>query len=292
MSEIIKVLPPEPRKALVALAMFRFLTPKQFVRLGIAASDTVVRDYVLARLERRARPLAKSKKISRWLPKAHYLTKHGAEELAALYKQPVEDFRYPKGEVQFSEMFARHRFAQVDFHIGLRLWAATRDDTDVFLSEMDFDVSGSRMKGDFKPDTAIELPNSPRPVIADGIFGIEIRGNPYLYAIEVHRTTETKAVAAQIKRYMDVLESGAINFKYGQQCPVLVCSIHTKPNVLKGVKAHLMATPDFPAFKHSFLFNSAPQLDADFSLGWEYADGTPADPFQRPVEPVGVPLIE
>ncbi len=157
---------------------------------------------------------------------------------------------------------------------------------------MDFDVSGSRMKGDFKPDTSIELPNSPRPVIADGIFGIEVNDTPLLYAVEVHRTTETKAVAVQIKRYMDVLESGALNFKYGQQCPALVCSIHTKPNVLKGVKAHLMSTPDFPVFRNSFLFNSAPQLDEDFSLGWEYADGKPADPFPRPAVPVKAPLIE
>jgi len=134
MSEIIKVLPPEPRKALVALSMFRFLTPAQLVRLGITASEPVARNYVFARLEKRARPLCKSKKIGRFLPHVHYLTKHGAEELAKVYRTSVDDFPYPIGAVQFGEIFARHRFAQVDFHIGVRQWAHRRGDTSILFS--------------------------------------------------------------------------------------------------------------------------------------------------------------
>ena len=140
MSKIIKTLPNEPRQALEALAMFRFVTTQQFVRLGIGASDTVVRDYVLNRLEKRVRPLAKSKKLGRWLPKIHYMTQYGALELAEMYKLPIEEISYPKGQVQFSEMFARHRFAQIDFHIGLRQWAHTRNDTEVTFVEMDLKI--------------------------------------------------------------------------------------------------------------------------------------------------------
>lgn len=291
MSEIIKTLAEEPRKALVALACFRFLTPKQFVRLGVAASDTVMRDYVLNRLERRARPLAKAASLSRWLPKVHYLTKHGAEELATMYKLPLEEFRYPTGQVQFGERMAKHRFAQVDFHIGLRMWAASRG-AQVGLSDMDFDVSGSRRGGNFEPLTTIDVPNADRPVIADGIFSVSLNDTPLLYALEIHRTTQTKQVAAQIKRYMDVLESGALSFKYGVQFPAVVCSVHTLDNVLQGVKKHLMATPDFAAFKHLFLFNTTEQLAQDFSEGWEFADGEPADPFPRAQNPLPVQILE
>jgi len=286
MNDIIKTLSEEPRKALVALAMFRFLTVKQFIRLGVsqAASETVIRDYVLATLERPRRPLAKSKKLSRWLPKVHYMTKYGAQELADLYKVPMEEFRYPIGQVQFSEMLARHRFAQVDFHIGFRLWALSRG-ADVLISDMDFDVSGSRIKGDFEPATTINVPNSPRPVIADGIFAFSLNDTPMIYALEVHRTTQTKAVAAQIKRYMDVLESGALGFKYGVQYPTVVCSVHTLDNVLKGVKKHLLAMPDFAAFRDHFLFNTTEQLAVGFSEGWEFADGEPAYPFPKSKTP-------
>lgn len=291
MSDIIKTLAEEPRKALVALAAFRFLTPKQFVRLGVAASDTVMRDYVLNRLERRARPLAKAATLSRWLPKVHYLTKHGAEELATMYKIPLEEFNYPIGQVQFGERMAKHRFAQVDFHIGLRQWAATRG-AQIGVSDMDFDVSGSRRGGNFEPLTTINLPNSDRPVIADGIFSVCLNQTPILYALEIHRTTQTKAVTAQIKRYMDVLENGALSFKYGVQFPAVVCSVHTLDNVLRGVKKHLIATPDFPAFKNLFLFNTTEQLAKDFSEGWELADGTPADPFPKAKNPLPVQILD
>lgn len=278
MSDIIKTLAEEPRKALVALAAFRFLTSQQFVRLGVAASETVMRDYVLHRLEKRARPLAKSKQISRWLPKVHYLTKHGAEELASMYKLPVSEFKYPTGQVQFGERLAKHRFAQIDFHIGLRTWAFNYG-ADFGLGVLDFDVEGSRRGGNFEPLTTINLPNSDKPVVADGIFAVQRENTPLLYALEVHRTTQTKAVTAQIRRYMDVLETGALSFKYGVDFPAVVCSVHTRNNVLVGVKKALLQTPDFPAFRDMFLFNTTDQLAEDFTLGWEFADGEAAYPF-------------
>lgn len=292
MSEIIKVLPPEPRKALIALSIFRFLTAQQFVRLGVAKSDTVMRDYVLQRLEGRYRPLAKSKKIGQFLPKVHHLTKHGAEELAEMYRLPVEEFPYPKGAVQFGELFARHRFAQVDFHIGLRLWAQTWENTEVLFADMDFDNTGSAIKGNLVRKSEIHLPGSDKPVIADGIFGLQAEDHQRIYVLEVHRTTQTKAVAIQIQRYMDVLESGAVGFKYSMQTSPLICSVHTKDNVLKGVKEHLLNTPNFEAFKGAFLFNTTEQLKEDFTAGWTFADDSPAEPFKKCSDPYKVPLIE
>jgi len=265
---------------------------KQFVRLGIGASDAVVRDYILARIEKRRKPLAKARKLSRWLPKVHYLTKYGAAELAEIYKLPIEHYKYPSGQVQFSERLARHRFAQIDFHIGLRLWAHHHQDADITFADMDFDVEGSRRTGDFRPVTTIDILGEPHPVIADGLFGLTANNQSLIYALEVHRTTQTKAVAMQIKRYMDVLESGSISSKYDVDHPVLVCSVHTKENVLKGVKAYLLKLPHFHAFRHHFLFNTTEQLAHDFSEGWELADGTPTDPFPKSSNPVKSKLIE
>lgn len=292
MSDVVKTLAEEPRKALVALAMFRFLTTKQLVRLGVAASETVMRDYVLDRLERRHKPLAEGKKLSRWLPHVHYLTKHGAAELAELYKLPIEDIKFPKGKVQFGERLAQHRFAQVDFHIGLRQWANTREDTTVIMAAMDFDVEGSRIHGTFKNPTQIDLPNQTRPVIADGVFSIEVNNTPLLYALEVHRTTQTKAVGMQIQRYMDVLQSGALAFKYELQAPTYVCSVHVLPNVLKGAKKYLMSNPNFEPYRKFFLFNSAENLTTSFSDGWHFADDTPANPFPRPQNPALQRLLD
>ena len=280
MSAIIETLAEEPRKVLVALSLFRFLTVDQLLRLGVSEkmSAPVIRNHAIARLEKRARPLAKSKTLSRWKPKVHYLTKHGAEELESMFKYPPGTIPYPKGQVQFGERLAEHRFAQIDFHIGLRLWAETRG-ARVHLGVMDFDVDGSRKGRNFEALTTINVPNSKTPVVADGLFAVTLNDTSILYALEVHRTTETTRVAYQIRKYMDVLESGALSFKYACNWPAMVCSVHTKPNVLRGVKKHLMNLPDFPAFKHLFLFNTTEQLAVDFSQGWTFADDTAANPF-------------
>ena len=47
-----------------------------------------------------------------------------------------------------------------------------------------------------------------------------------------------------------------------------------------------MATPDFAAFKQLLYFNTTEQLAVDFSEGWEFADGEPADPFPKTGNPV------
>lgn len=292
MSKIVNTLAEEPRKALVALAMFKFLTTKQFVRLGVAASETVVRDYVLNRLKRRNRPMAESKKLSRWLPHIHYLTKHGAAELAELYKIPIDLIKYPKGKVQFGERLAKHRFAQVDFHIGLRQWANSREDTEITFAAMDFDVEGSRIHGTFECPTQIDIPSSNRPVVADGVFIVEANDMPLIYALEVHRTTQTKAVGIQIQRYMDVLQSGALALKYGRQAPTYICSVHALPNVLKGTKKYLMSSPSFAPYRKFFLFNTTDNLAKGVSDGWHFADDTIAEPFPWPKTPSQQNLLD
>jgi len=197
----------------------------------------------------------------------------------SFYKLPVEEFPYPKGQVQFGEMFARHRFAQVDFHIGFRQWADRRFDTDILFADMDFDIIGSRRQGTFISKTEIRVPHSNIPIKPDGIFGIDNNGTPLIYTLEVHRTTETKRVIAQIKRYMEVLETGAAASKYDLKTSPLIFSVHMKDNVLRGVKSALIKTPSFEAFKSAFLFNTFENITDDLTKGWTFADDRLAKPF-------------
>jgi len=279
MSVIIQSLPPKPTEALVALSIYKFLTVKQFVKLGIGASEASVRKNILPKLHRSRKPLAKKKKLGLQLPHVHYLTEHGAKYLAELYKLSVEEIPYPKGQVQFSETLAEHRFAQVNFHIGFRHWAESYSDIEILFADMDFDVTGSKRKGTFISKTELRVPHSNVPIKPDGMFGIERNGLPLIYALEVHRTTQTKRVITQIKRYMEVLETGAAASKYGLETSPLICSVHMKGNVLKGVKTALCNTSSFAAFKGAFLFNTFENVANDLTQGWTFADDTPANPF-------------
>jgi len=279
MSVIIKSLPEKPTQALKALSIYRFLTVKQFVKLGIGASEASVRKNILPKLHRSRKPLAKKRKLGQFLPDVHYLTEHGAKYLSEAYKQPLEAFPYPKGQVQFGEVFARHRFAQVDFHIGFRQWAESRPDVEILFTDMDFDIIGSRRQGTFTKKTEIILPNNSKSVVPDGIFGVKINGVPRIYILEVHRTTETKAVANQLKHYIKVLETGAVALKYGVEISPIICSVHMKYNVLHGVKSALLKTERFSAFKGAFLFNAFESIQNNLSNDWQFADGSSASPF-------------
>jgi len=144
---------------------------------------------------------------------------------------------------------------------------------------MDFDIIGSRRQGNFTKKTEIRLPNSNVPIVPDGIFGVSINGEPRIYILEIHRKTETKQVVAQLKRYIDVLETGAVATKYGLEISPLVCSVHMKDSVLKGVKSALLKTENLEVFTGAFLYNSLEQLSNCISTNWTFSNNQTAEPF-------------
>ena len=279
MSKIIQSLSPKPLEALEALSIYRFLTVKQFVKLGIGASEASVRKNILPKLHRSRKPLAKKRKLGQFLPEVHYLTEHGAKHLSEVHKLPIEEFPYPKGQVQFGAMFAHHRFAQVDFHIGFRQWANSRPDVEILFTDMDFDIIGSRRHGTFTKKTEIRLPNSNSPIVPDGIFGVKINGEPRIYILEIHRKTETKQVVTQLKRYMDVLETGAVATKYGLEISPFICSLHMKDSVLNGVKTALLQSHGFEGFQGAFLFRKFEKESKNISKKWMFANDNNAKLF-------------
>ena len=112
------------------------------------------------------------------LPEVHYLTQYGAQYLADHYRLPIEEFPYPKGQVQFSPTLAPHRFAQIDFHIGCRQWVENHSNAELLFTHMDFDVEGSKRHGTFTSRTELRVPNSNVPIVPDGMFGVELNGSP------------------------------------------------------------------------------------------------------------------
>jgi hypothetical protein len=120
---------PSQQDALEALATYRFLTVKQFVRLGISSSEASLRNNTLADLKTRryrspltgkTAPAIISADLGRWqkLPFVHHLTEVGADLLADLWKVDPGEVPYPVGGAQFGKQFF-HRIAQVDFHIAV-----------------------------------------------------------------------------------------------------------------------------------------------------------------------------
>ena len=109
---------------------------------------------------------------------------------------------------------------------------------------------------------------------------MSINGAPRIYILEVHRKTETKVVTEQLRRYMEVLETGAVAEKYDLEVSPFICSVHMKDNVLRGVKSALCNTPSFEPFKGAFLFNAYDNVANDIANGWTFAIYMKAQPFE------------
>lgn len=267
------VLSPQQYQVLSALRRYRFLTVEQLLRLGVSRNANALRDKTLFAL--RHHGFIQSEKIGSFLPQVHALTPAGAAVLAELEGVALSRTPSPKRQ-PFSALFAPHRFAQVDFHIGLRQWAEKRGDVELLLELQDF-VRQPR------PATELTVPSLVTTVIPDGLFAVgSASGQQAVYVVEIHRATQSKAVAQQLGQYLAVITSDAIGQTHGFSAPPLICSVHQQAAVLSSVKARLLAHDGFEPFQHNFVFHSLDDLNDHFTSGWHFADDRPANPFPLP----------
>lgn len=272
---------------LQALGIYRFLTVEQLLQLGISKNAKSLRDKTMFAL--RHHGCIHSEKIGSFLPDVHHLTKQGVAVLRA--EEGVDVASAPANKkTPFSALFARHRFAQVDFHIGLRQWAAERGDAEVWLELQDFNHQAKEGRGPLRPATELMVPGLVSTVIPDGTYAVGLTtGQTAVYVVEIHRSTQSKAVTEQLNRYCEVIRSGVIAQQHGYQANPVICSVHQQPAVLASVKARLLAHEAFAPFRQNFVFRTLDDLTANFTSGWHFADGSAANPFpmSNPTENAG-----
>lgn len=280
MSAVFKVFAPQQWQVLQALRTYRFLTVEQMLRLGISKNPKSLRDKTLFAL--RHHKCIHSEKIGAFLPDIHHLTAHGQKTIAEL-EGTEPNAAFSNKRVPFSPIFAPHRFAQVDFQIGLRQWADIRGDVDILLELQDFIYEPGSRKQKPKPSTELIVTEIPNRIIPDGTFVVEKHsGKVAAYLVEIHRSTQTKAVTEQLERYFEIIRSGAIQQKYGYKVHPIICSIHHQNAVLTGSKTRLTGHPDFEPFKRNFVFHKLEDLTTNFTGNWHFADNASARPFPIP----------
>ena len=66
-----------------------------------------------------------------------------------------------------------------------------------------------------KPSTELVVPELVNTVIPDGTFAVGLHtGQIAVYLVEIHRSTQSKAVTEQLNRYFEVIQSDTIARKY------------------------------------------------------------------------------
>lgn len=280
MNSVISVFSPQQWRVLRALGQYRFLTVDQMLRLEISKNARSLRDKTLFAL--RYHDCIHSEKIGSFLPDVHHLTAHGQAYLNQI--EPWNEVSIPSNKrTPFSALFALHRFAQVDFQIGLNQWAEQRGDIDILLERQDFIREAQNHGRGFQSATQMTVSTLPKPVIPDGIFAINVHtGKMAVYLLEVHRSTQTKAVTEQLSNYFEVIKGAAVQEIFGFPVHPIICSVHQQKSVLENVKTRLLALPEFEAFQRNFVFHQLEDLNTNFSGGWHFADNTKAVVFPLP----------
>ena len=216
--------------ALKALATYRYLTAKQFVKLNIANTDAQARDQILVKLLAGCKPLAKVHNPGRYigygqLPYIYCLTKHGAQALADYRRVSIDEIIYPKGGVQFQrDIF--HRIKVIDCHIKFRQWAEAQG-IHLTIADMYFDKVGSQKRGGQVSRSRVDLDDGSY-IESDAIFGFKHKGQDFLYVLEYHRTQDSKQISRQLERYKQLRTINAISEKYKILTHQIILSIKEK----------------------------------------------------------------
>ncbi len=261
-------------KILESLAKYKFLTTKQFLRLGIVKyrSNLVP---LLKDLRDRQRPLISRvsfgihPKYGR-LEDVYYLTKWGVRFLIENLNYEKDKIRYPIGT---SSLFFRdyfHRIYTVDFHIEYSLWAK-RNEYNILFFYTYFDKVGanrSKHKKRLEALTKIELNNGEDYIIADAISMFETPERKYLFSLEVYNGKDTKRIINQLKKHIIALSEGKPSLQYNFKRGSRVIAVFELENTMKAVLDRINKEEDFEEFEDYFLFKTIDDVKKDFFNHW------------------------
>lgn len=204
-------------KILLALSKYKYLTPSQFVELGI--SDITYTRKVLSQLEKRHKPYIHRLRFGidprkGQLESLFYLTKFGKRQLMDGLNVLEEDILMPKGKVTvgFSDYY--HRKNTISFHIHLRRWVEAHPSLELEFFDSYFDKIGNARKDkNLRAKNKIII-DSNNYLIPDGIFILNNNGERYLYLFEMYNGKDTKRVIQQLGKHALIITNGSASKKY------------------------------------------------------------------------------
>lgn len=260
-------------KILEYLHTYRFLTPQQLLRLGVASHrNSIYR--LLKELKTPKTPLIKALEfgvaVGR-LPSLLYLTKDGAGLLAELWQVDLSDINYPKRKLFLSKEYL-HRRTIIDFHIELRLWAE-RSGYEVPFFNADFDFTGNnRTKANpMRAKNRIELKKG--YIIPDAVFMVQAE-KKYLYVLEVHNGADSKRALRTLEQNFTALEEGGVSEQYNYEFAHRVLMVFEKAGCLKATLRRLKENALFERVGAYFLFKEVAQVQDNLFNDWIRLDNS------------------
>ena len=289
---------PTDEAVLKALAVYRFLTPKQLMRLAVTTEKSHLYE-VLRRLKAQnpphqtpAKGTASIKHRSPALvrefrfgpvptlgrPDSIYtLTPRGAAVLTEGHRHD-QTVQVPRDAILFTSDY-RHRVGCVDFHIALRAWAASAGVTlDFFDAYYDPGTGGGKGR---TPRAKTRITFHGGSLNADAIFALtDAKGVQKLYAFELYNGRNTGYVIEQLTDYLRAIGEEAIEktYKYEKYAARILCAFDDVEG-MRLVCERMMSLPGFMDDSASFWLADKKVIDTQFSSAWMRFDRKPSFPF-------------
>lgn len=266
-------------RVLEQLGVYRYLTVRQMLQLGIGKTEKEIRDKVLSLLKAKPHALIQSVDfgfiagVGR-LPQIHHLTKRGALALADLHSIGLDSIQYPIGAVQFSRDYF-HRLEFISLHIALRNYAETTGQTLEFFHSY-FDSTGNQRQANSQliRDTQVQLKET--VIIPDGNFRLAmLDGQTRLFTLELHKGNNTKKILAQLENHAFIIENELLADKYQHPFDNYVLSVYDHQGTLEAVKRRFYESQTLKAYTAHFAFSLWDTVQVRFADGWHKADGQP-----------------
>lgn len=280
----------EPQlRLLEALNTYRFLTVRQFIRLGISNTKYGISKHISGLMHTR-KPLVAVADFGTFptigrLPVLYYLTKHGADWLAEAFQVNTADINHPKGVKIFTRDYF-HRVQTINTHISARQFSEKIDQMKFNFFHSYFEHTGanhSKTPNQPKRQALTKIRLHDQYFIPDCIFSLtDPYGKEWMFAGEIYRNLTTKRTYQQLEKHRDALEESSISEAYCFPRAVRVLVICEQENAKKALQKRLKDDPEFAGFKSFFLFKTDEELKRGFPADWEMFTGEKMNAFEKP----------
>lgn len=228
-TEVISLSPVE-EAVLLALARYRYLTPKQMMAAGVCRDQRNLYTVLSRLLSVAKRNGAKAERRPRYIgeldfgvddskaghragrrARMYYLTKLGAE-IAELAQPDLGEVSFPIRVTKFTSDYW-HRVRTIDFHIALTQWAEHNNQELVWFQGY---YDWSRRSQGVRPHPVTRVQTSQGGFYPDAIFLLrDATAIERLFAFEMANGMQTKRVAEKFRAYCRALNERTMHQNFG-----------------------------------------------------------------------------
>ena len=269
-------------KTLETLAVYKYLTVAQFVKIGVKTHKQNMNE-ILLELQRGKRPLVGCMKFG-VLPRigrlsyVYYLTKFGVAFIVDNLNLTTDQINYPIGTATFFTRDYFHRLACVDFQMAFRKWAESKEISIEFYYNY-YDKTGSNRKVSGRKSrvrTKIDLTQE-KYIIPDSVCQFSKENKKVLFLFEQHNGKNTKKFINQLLQHAIALYEKSVQKQYKVQKDSRVYCVFEFQSIMQAVMVRVASDKALAPFKDHFLFKTVATVEEDFFHGWRTFDARMVD---------------